>query len=130
MAEVVRAMAEPLAKVDKITIISTGDEAGGGMGASRVTGEVTKIAAQVPALLESLTGMKMSDLMGQIKPMEPRPETKSETEAQLTRPLAYPDAGAPPSAPSTSCRRWAGNGTHPVLTTSHSPHRPEETKSP
>ena len=78
MAEVVRAMAEPLAKVDKITIISTGDEAGGGMGASRVTGEVTKIAAQVPALLESLTGMKMSDLMGQIKPMEPRPETKSE----------------------------------------------------
>ncbi|RXH58377.1 flotillin family protein [Granulicella sibirica] len=78
MAEVVRAMAEPLSKVDKITIISTGEESGGGMGASRVTGEVTKIAAQVPALLESLTGMKMSDLMGQIKPMEPRSETSSE----------------------------------------------------
>ncbi|SFS03247.1 flotillin [Granulicella pectinivorans] len=71
MADVVRAMAEPLSKVDKITIISTGDE-GGGMGANRVTGEITKIAAQVPALLESLTGLKLADLMGQVKPMAPR----------------------------------------------------------
>jgi flotillin len=37
-----------------------------------VTGEITKIAAQVPALLESLTGLKLSDLMGQVKPMAPR----------------------------------------------------------
>src|SRR5450631_3377510 len=43
MADVVRAMAEPLSKVDKITIISTGED-GGGMGANRVTGEITKIA--------------------------------------------------------------------------------------
>ena len=71
MADVVRAMAEPLSKVDKITIISTGDD-GGGMGANRVTGEITKIAAQVPALLESLTGLKLADLMGQVKPMAPR----------------------------------------------------------
>jgi flotillin len=71
MADVVRAMAEPLSKVDKITIISTGDD-GGGMGANRVTGEITKIAAQVPALLESLTGLKLADLMGQVKPMSPR----------------------------------------------------------
>ena len=72
MAEVVRAMAEPLSKVDKITIISTGESDGGGIGASRITGEVTKIAAQVPALLESLTGLKLADLMGQVKPMQPR----------------------------------------------------------
>ena len=45
MADVVRAMAEPLSKVDKITIVSTGGD--GQIGANKITGEMTKIAAQV-----------------------------------------------------------------------------------
>jgi len=81
MADVVRAMTEPLSKVDKITIVSTGND--GSTGASRITGEVAKIAAQVPALLESLTGMKLSDLMGQVKPMEPR-DTSHDHDAKTT----------------------------------------------
>jgi flotillin len=72
MADVVRAMAEPLSKVDKITIVSTGD--GDNIGANKLTGEMTKIAAQVPALFEALSGMKMQDLMANIKPMKPRDE--------------------------------------------------------
>jgi flotillin len=72
MAEVVRAMAEPLAKVDKITIVSTGGDQQ--TGASKITGDMTKIAAQVPALFEALSGMKMADLMGNIKAMKPREE--------------------------------------------------------
>jgi flotillin len=72
MAEVVRAMAEPLNKIDKITIVSTGD--GKGVGASKLTGEMTEIAAQVPALFEALSGMKMSDLMANIKQMGSREE--------------------------------------------------------
>ncbi|HEY1744795.1 MAG TPA: SPFH domain-containing protein [Granulicella sp.] len=71
MADVVRAMSEPLSKVDKITIVSTGD--GKGVGAHKLTGEMTEIAAQVPALFEALSGMKMSDLMGNIKQMTQRP---------------------------------------------------------
>jgi len=71
MADVVRAMSEPLSKVDKITIVSTGD--GKGVGAHKLTGEMTEIAAQVPALFEALSGMKMSDLMGNIKQMAQRP---------------------------------------------------------
>jgi flotillin len=70
MADVVRAMSEPLSKVDKITIVSTGD--GKGVGAHKLTGEMTEIAAQVPALFEALSGMKMSDLMANIKQMGPR----------------------------------------------------------
>ena len=70
MAEIVRAMADPLSNVDKITIVSTGNE--GNIGASKVTGEMTKIAAQVPALFEALSGMKMSDLMANVKEMKPR----------------------------------------------------------
>ena len=70
MADVVRAMSEPLSKVDKITIVSTGD--GESIGANKITGEMTEIAAQVPALFEALSGMKMSDLMGNIKQMASR----------------------------------------------------------
>ena len=72
MADVVRAMSEPLSKVDKITIVSTGD--GKNVGAHKLTGEMTEIAAQVPALFEALSGMKMSDLMSNIKQMGARPD--------------------------------------------------------
>src|SRR6201996_6803774 len=71
MADVVRAMSEPLAKVDKITIVSTGDTKS--TGASKLTGDITEIAAQVPALFEALSGMKMSDLMSNVKQMAQRP---------------------------------------------------------
>ncbi len=67
MPEVVRALASPLANVDKITIVSTGNGDGGGM--SKITGDMTNIAAQIPALFETLSGMKMSELFGNIKQM-------------------------------------------------------------
>jgi len=62
---VVRALSEPLSKVDKITIVSTGN--GDAAGAYKLTGDVTKIAAQVPALFEALSGMQMSDLLGKVR---------------------------------------------------------------
>jgi flotillin len=76
MAEVVRAMAEPLAKVDKITIVSTGGDEHTGV--NKLTGDMTKIAAQVPALFEALSGMKMSDLMSNVKAMKPHGEETDE----------------------------------------------------
>jgi len=64
MPEIVRALAAPLANVDKITIVSTGD---GASGMNKITGDMTKIAAQIPALFETLSGMQMSDLLGKVK---------------------------------------------------------------
>jgi flotillin len=75
MAEVVRAMSEPLSKVDKITIVSTGGE--DNIGASKLTGEVTKIASQVPALFEALSGMNLKDLMSNIKAIKPREDEET-----------------------------------------------------
>jgi flotillin len=72
MPEVVRALASPLANVDKITIVSTGD--GDSAGMNKITGDLTKIAAQVPALFETLSGMKISDLMGKVKEIGVRSE--------------------------------------------------------
>ena len=77
MADVVRAMSEPLSKIDKITIVSTGGDQQ--TGASKITGDMTQIAAQVPALFEALSGMKMSDLMANVKQMVARPNGATET---------------------------------------------------
>jgi flotillin len=76
MADVVRAMAEPLSKVDKITIVSTGND--DAAGAHKITGDMTRIAAQVPALFEALSGMDIKQLMSNVKAIKPRTEEKPE----------------------------------------------------
>ena len=65
MPDVVRAMAEPLSKVDRITVVSTGN--GDSAGVHKITGDMTKMAAQVPALFEALSGMQMGDLLKKVK---------------------------------------------------------------
>jgi len=51
--------------VDKITIVSTGD--GGAAGANKITGDIAKMAAQVPALFEALSGMNVYDLISKVR---------------------------------------------------------------
>ncbi len=80
MADVVRAMAEPLAKVDKITIVSTGEN--GAAGVNKVTGDMTKIAAQVPALFEALSGMDIKQLMSSVQAIKDRPKTNGDVAQQ------------------------------------------------
>jgi flotillin len=63
LPEVVRAMSEPLSKVDKITVISTGGDTAG---ANKITGDMARMAAQVPALFEALSGMDIRELMSNI----------------------------------------------------------------
>jgi len=65
LPEVVRALASPLANVDKITVVSTGN--GDAAGMNKITGDLTKMAAQVPALFETLSGMNISDLLAKVR---------------------------------------------------------------
>jgi flotillin len=65
LPEVVRALAAPLSNIDKITIVSTGN--GDAAGMHKVTGDIAKIAAQVPALFETLSGVQLSDLLGKVR---------------------------------------------------------------
>ncbi|MFI5114087.1 MAG: flotillin family protein [Terriglobales bacterium] len=77
LPEVVRALAAPLANVDKITIVSTGN--GDAAGMNKITGDITKMAAQVPALFETLSGMPLTELLGKVRPIgdkTPKPEGK------------------------------------------------------
>ena len=65
LPEIVRALAAPLANVDKITIVSTGN--GDAAGMNKITGDMTAMAAQIPALFETLSGMQMSELLSKVK---------------------------------------------------------------
>jgi flotillin len=65
MPEIVKALASPLANVDRITVVSTGD--GNSAGLNKITGDIAQMAAQAPALFEALSGMKMSDLLGKVR---------------------------------------------------------------
>jgi len=67
LPEIVRAMTDPLSKVDKITIVSTGGE---GAGMSKITADATQMLAQVPALIQALTGKKLSELMERVRPLQ------------------------------------------------------------
>ncbi|HTZ98361.1 MAG TPA: SPFH domain-containing protein [Terriglobales bacterium] len=65
LPEIVKALAAPLANVDKITVVSTGN--GDASGLNKITGDLTKMAAQVPALFETLSGMSMSELLSKVR---------------------------------------------------------------
>jgi flotillin len=65
LPDVVAALATPLSKVDKITVVSTGN--GDSAGVSKITADITKMAAQVPALFEALSGMQLSQLLSKVR---------------------------------------------------------------
>ncbi len=60
LPEIAHAVSEPLAKTDRITLISTGGE---GTGASRLTADITKMMAEMPAVIESLSGIELRKLV-------------------------------------------------------------------
>ncbi len=65
LPEIAKALASPLQNIDKITIVSTGDGHSAGM--NKITGDMAQMAAQVPALFETLSGMKMSELFNKVR---------------------------------------------------------------
>ena len=63
LPEIASAVAQPLAKTERIVVISTGGDGHTGAGASRITRDVTDTMAQVPAVIEALTGINLLDLL-------------------------------------------------------------------
>ncbi|MSU60889.1 MAG: flotillin family protein [Pedosphaera sp.] len=64
LPEIAGRISEPLAKMEKMIIINSGSGPGGG--ASKLTGDITQIIAQLPPVLESLTGVKFEKLLEQV----------------------------------------------------------------
>jgi flotillin len=64
LPDVAGKISEPLSKTERMVIINSGGGPGGG--ASKLTGDVTQIIAQLPPVIESLTGIKFEKLIEQI----------------------------------------------------------------
>jgi flotillin len=64
LPELAAAVSAPLARTDKIVMIG-GD--GSSTGASKITADVTQIVAQLPEVLEALTGRKFGDLTRSVR---------------------------------------------------------------
>ena len=64
LPEVAGRISEPLSKTERMVIINSGDGPGGG--ASKVTGDITRIISQLPPVLESLTGVSFEKLLEQV----------------------------------------------------------------
>ncbi len=96
LPEVVRALSEPLAKVDKITVVSTGDGTGGA-GVNRVTSDISTMVAQVPALVEGLTGVELQKLLQALPDVRKQPTTV-DVRVHDGEPATQPVDGAPTPA--------------------------------
>ncbi len=79
LPKIASAVSEPLAKTEKIVIVSTGGDSATA-GASRVTGDIATILAQLPPVIESLTGMKLEDLVRKLPRVGATPPPEGEKE--------------------------------------------------
>lgn len=76
LPEIASAVAAPLAKTDRITIVSTGGD--GGAGASKVTRDVTDVIAQLPPLIQALSGVDLAELVKGLPELKKAKEVKEE----------------------------------------------------
>jgi flotillin len=70
MPEIAAAISAPLAKTKDIVVVSTG---GDSAGADRVTRDVAKIIAQLPPVVEAMTGIKLADLLAKLPQLGQQP---------------------------------------------------------
>ncbi len=74
LPEIARGMAEAIKGIDSMTIVSTGGN--DSHAASRVTNEVATMVAQVPALVEALSGIDLSALLKSLPGLQTAPAPK------------------------------------------------------
>ncbi len=86
------AIAQPLARTEKIVVINSGDGSGG-TGASKVTHDVANGMAQIPAVIQALTGVDILELLHNLPALKKTAEPNGHEEAQP------PDPGAAQSLP-------------------------------
>ncbi len=77
LPDLARSVSEPLSKVEKIVIVGGQD---GSLGASRITGEVARILAQLPTIIESLGGSELKKLVSDLAPKKGAEDKSSQGE--------------------------------------------------
>ncbi|MFZ5814686.1 MAG: SPFH domain-containing protein [Bacillota bacterium] len=64
LPELMRAASEPLSRIDKVTILSQGQDAE--VGVNKFMGDIAKLVTTAPTVLEGLTGLSIQDLLHKI----------------------------------------------------------------
>lgn len=81
LPDLMRAAAEPLSRIERVTILSQGGDAE--VGVNKYMGEIAKVMAQAPAIVETLTGLSIKDLMTNIPGLEQKvKQIQAENQAQ------------------------------------------------
>src|ERR671937_836553 len=75
LPQLASAVSEPLARTEKIVMIGGN---GSGPGASKISGEVTKVVAELPEMLEALTGVKLEELLKRVPGVRADAEAEAE----------------------------------------------------
>lgn len=93
-----KAVAEPLSKTEKIVVI--GGNGDGSAGASKVTQDVVNVVAQLPPMIQALTGMNLEEVLKKIPEQAKKadPTKPSEVREGVSRNAA--PAAEPPTTPS------------------------------
>src|SRR5439155_11160200 len=73
LPELAKAMSSGLSNVDRITIISDGHNGAG----SQMTNEVARMVAQVPALLETITGLSIPEMLKRLQEVQAAQSARS-----------------------------------------------------
>jgi flotillin len=69
LPQLAAAVSEPLSRTEKIVMIGGN---GSGPGASKISGDVAKVVAELPAMLEALTGVKLEELLKRVPGVDKR----------------------------------------------------------
>jgi flotillin len=68
LPQLAAAVSEPLSRTEKIVMIGGN---GSGPGASKISAEVAKVVAELPEMIEALTGVKFEELLKRVPNMKP-----------------------------------------------------------
>jgi flotillin len=93
LPELAKAVAEPLSKTEKIVVVGGGGN-GDGAGASKVTQDVVNVVAQLPPMIQALTGVDLQEILRKL----PNAADQAEKLAEGARPAA---SSAEPKSDST-----------------------------
>jgi len=88
---VANAIAQPLAKTEKIVMVNVGggDGAGAGVGASRITNDVATVISQLPPVVEALSGIDFTDMLKRL------PDIAKQASAAPAQPASPPTPSQP-----------------------------------
>ena len=92
LPQLAKNIAEPLSRIDRMVVVSSGGGDGHrGAGASRITQDVADIVAQLPPVVEGLTGVDLQEMIARLVGQRKKPADDAKADAKAD---AKPDAGS------------------------------------